>query len=596
MTERKTGAGTGAAGMPGAALKPLPNDHPEHGYKGFEALVAHRIGEIAGPVFTTDADPEKLWDAYLGGIPATYRQHYTCRCCRKFVERYWGLVRVSDVDGATVPVLGTLGDVIRAPEFFIASVTAMSALVRRAKVTGLYLWGPDETTWGTPQNFAHNEPGVVWTHLHGTPSAPPYRHALLTAAQRMAEVKEEYAMLSRGLAEFPAEAVAQAIRVLEHPDVPRSEKAMGVAKWLWELQRRLTDVKGDRRKNLVWLAAAVAPPGFCHVRSTMIGTLLEDVAAGLEFDAIKRRWADKVRPDAYQRPQAPPSLGTIKQAEQAFDKMNLGPALERRFALLSDVLKFEWRPRVALPDAAEKDAGKGGLFDHLKASAAPGKGRGAPVKEVSLPPQDVSWEKFRERVLPSAAGLELYVPGGAQPFYGLLTAVHPDAAPLLQWDGLVGYGVNHGIDNPNPLPRNPVSWYFYLQGSQAHEWGLTAGAWVRCNGVFLPPHQWQHGEKFAHQGEAVPFALEGCVDKNPNGPSLGLFPEILRNELHGVRSVIEAHSRSKQPDGRDEAGQANGIALQRGSGSRWTTSRLKPLTVRVKGPGGLQTYTLDRWE
>lgn len=65
-----------------------------------------------------------------------------------------------------------------------------------------------------------------------------------------------------------------------------------------------------------------------------------------------------------------------------------------------------------------------------------------------------------------------------------------------------------------------------------------------------------------------------------------LFPALLRSELHGVRSTIEAHSNSAQMHGLTE-GSAIGLDLREGTAPY-------PATVRVAVAGRVQTYKIDR--
>lgn len=53
----------------------------------------------------------------------------------------------------------------------------------------------------------------------------------------------------------------------------------------------------------------------------MIGTLLDDIASGMSFDSVSRRFAEKMHPLQYQRPQAAPSAGNIAQAEKIVEKL-----------------------------------------------------------------------------------------------------------------------------------------------------------------------------------------------------------------------------------------------------------------------------------
>jgi hypothetical protein len=515
-------------------------------YSAFEKLIADRVAASQGPLFTTNA--EGLFEAYLAGIPEPFRQHYTCHCCRRFITNYGGLAVIVDGEKSAGKVESFLWDLPSVPTFFYPACRSMALLVRRAKVTGVFING--EKTWGNPRTGA-------WTHLSGTP-AHVFCNALKTAFQEEAEKKQDYITLKRGLEEFPLEAVVQAVRVLEADAVDRSEKTLGVAQWLLALHRSIADLRGSTRDNIIWLAVAKAPAGWCHIRSTMINTLLDDIVQGLPFESIKKRWDAKMHPLQYQRPSAPPKEGNIEQANKVVAKLQSEGALARRFARLDEVAAL-WKPRAAEPVETKRT---GGPFDHLKTSGA----KGSAVKEVELPPTKMTWETFRDTVLPNALSVEANVPQGNTSFYGLVTAVNADAPPVLQWDGLEGQ------------PRNPVSWYVWHQGSPAHQWGLSPG-WNKVSAICLMPCHWQ-SDKFTQFGPGVFFVLDGAKDSRDAGG--GFFPETLRSEYHGIRSVMEAHSRSSKLAGKEEQS-ANGLAL----GSDGS------LLVRVKTNGGPASYAIS---
>lgn len=75
------------------------------GYADLERLVSDRVNEAVGPLFTTDA--HTLWDAYLENLTPSRRQHYNCSCCRRFIEKFGGLVTI-DESGQTYPVLWSM--------------------------------------------------------------------------------------------------------------------------------------------------------------------------------------------------------------------------------------------------------------------------------------------------------------------------------------------------------------------------------------------------------------------------------------------------------------------------------------------------------
>lgn len=505
-------------------------------------------------LFTTNA--AGLFDAFLDALPPGRRQHYTCNACRRFVERFGGVVKV-EPDGSQVSPFWDPAD---APPFFAASVRAIAKLVARAKVTGVFLC--IDRVWGLPSN-RQTVPGQVrtWHHLAVTPP-PALVHKLprgQTIEGAMAVKGEEHGMLCRGLAEFPIEVVRQAHTLLTNGQLYRSEKCIGPAKWLLDLHEAREATKNSAaRDNLAWRAAATAPAGFCHVRSSMIGTLLEDLAANLPFADIKAKFDAKMNPLIYQRPQTAPSAGNIAQAEKLVAELQAAGALARRFAKIEDVEAL-WKPK-----AREATPPPGGVFGHLLTKTAP-------AKSVDAPPVVMTWEKFARTVLPDAETIEFFAPSRNTGYFGMVTAANPDAPPILQWD--------------REERRNPVSWYFYHGGSAPEQWNLTRSAWHEVTAITLKPSSW-YGAPSAHQGEGVFFILKGARDLRYTSGA-GFFPECLRSEYHGVRRTMEAYAASAVVAGAAEA-TACGIALQKGQ--PWDH------LFRVTSKGTTVTYKLDRWD
>lgn len=498
-------------------------------------------------LFTTDG--EGLFDAYLQAIPERRRQYYTCSCCRTFVNRYGGLVTI-DAEGNKVPVLW--GN--EAPGLHHEGSVAMRRIVRRAQVTGVFL--ASEPVWG------HAEAGG-FQHMHVKPApALLYKRGLLSAGQAMAAKREDFRTVARALAEFTPHHIQQALNLLRTEALYRSEKVLGVAEFLHKLHADREAAKGsEARDNILWRAVAGAPAGFCHPRSSMIGTLLEDIAAGMSFDLVSRRFAEKMHPLQYQRPQAAPTAGNIARAEKMVAELGVESALRRRFARLDDIEAI-WKP---VP--AQDTPSFAGVFGHL----AP-KGAEARARNLSAPVQDITWEKFRRTVLPGARKIEFRVPSGRINYCGLVTAADPDSKPILQWD--------------TEESRNPVSWYVYNGGSSAEDWGLQAGSLVAVTAVTLQPSMWAGEEKHQHQGKSVIFILEGARDRRD--ASLCLFPEILKSELREVRATIEAFSRTRTLQGAEEAS-ANGVRIgERGN--------VHAHVFRVTSDVGIAEYFIDRWD
>src|SRR4051812_15519413 len=115
-------------------------------YDQFERQIRERVAALEGPLFTTNA-ASALWAAYLGGLPDDRRQHYTCHCCRRFIETYGGLVTI-DSHGEASPAIwhdALLGAV---PDFFSESVVLLRASLNVARIDGVFL--SSDKIWGQP--------------------------------------------------------------------------------------------------------------------------------------------------------------------------------------------------------------------------------------------------------------------------------------------------------------------------------------------------------------------------------------------------------------------------------------------------------------
>jgi len=435
-----------------------------------------------------------------------------------------------------------------APNFFRASVKAVESLVRNATVCGVFY--SRASVLGTPETGE-------WKHMHASlPSSLVFSSPVQSEFQAEAAKLQDMKTLKRALAEFPAHVVRQAKTLLESDALYRSEKVLGVATWLLDLQGRLEGVVDSRKRAaILWRAVAEAPAGFCHVRSSMIGTLLEDIVAGLPFDVVSRKFSEKMHPLQYQRPTAAPTNGQIAEAEKLVERMGIASALERRFALVDELEKvWEYKPKSESTGV--------GVFSHLK--------RSNQVATLDGPSRTITWHKFARDVLPNAERIEYQTRNAKTPFVVHVTAVHADAPPVLQWD--------------SPEHRNQVSWYLHANGSFPSEFGLSSGIWVDVEAVSLAPHMW-HGRTHANQGEHVALILLGCHETHV-GPGGGLFVECLRSELHPVRSVIEAHVKKSTLPGREQS--ACGVMMSRGVNIAET--------VRVTSGGVRSRYIIDRWD
>lgn len=507
-------------------------------------FVQRTFDKVSGErLFTTDV-PD-LFETYLAAFPEHERQTHRCNCCRQFILRYGHLVTIDEL-GHTASVMWRDRD--EALIGFEAVFAALNRAVRKAKVNGVFI--SDEKHWGTPTTGE-------WNHFAVTPPKEKvHRDRLNTPYQVMAQKKQDFGTLSRALAEFNKDLVAQALNLLDSEVLFRAEKVRGPARFLFALHAEIEANEPRHRQNLIWKAVATAPVGFCTPRSSMIGTLLEDLAAGMSFESVSSRFKEKMNPTQYQRPQAAPNAGNIAQAEKLVEQMGIANSLKRRYARLDEVQTI-WRPTPKPEKAAS------GVFGHLLEDQKP--------KALMSKAGMITWSKFAAKVLPEAEKIQMILPYDLNSFCGVLTAVDMDAPPIIQWD--------------QEDARNPVSWYVYGHGSTPGDWGLPHSTAIDVTGIMLKPSMWAGEDAHPNQGKGAIFILDGARDQNP--ASQCLFPEILKSQLHSIRSTIEAFSKKGTPEGRED-GNANGLML-RNEGALGAR-------VIVTTALGVTEYRIDRWD
>lgn len=516
-------------------------------YDAFIQRINDRFNAIKTTVFETDA--VGLYEAYLASFnEGDERQYHTCSCCRQFIERFGALAIVSD-DGRIVSAVWNEED---APANYAKAVSAMARIVARAKITKPFI--SSERQYGTAKSTVPAT-GHVWTHFAVKPEAARiYKPSGLTTAFASAK-REEFGSVLHALSEYSKKTVDLALKLLQDDQLGNSAAAVGQAQFLADLHVIMgKDIGLPLRKNLIYRAVSQAPSGFCHPRTSMISTLLDDIESGKSFEQAQRNWNAKMHPLAYQRPQAAPTAGAIEQAERLFAAMGLAPALKRRIARLDEIPKL-WEPKKI------DEVKSAGVFGHLQPKNT------AQTSPISAPHIAITMEKFVRTVVGSAEKMEVELGYNAN-FISITTAEEVDSPKLFQWD-------------------HSFAWYMWHGGAAPSQYGLQTG-WASVAAVTRLPARWgdEAEQKFQHHGDGIVLLVDGA--RETRTPGVALFPSLLRAELREVRSVIESYSNSAKMGGLMD-GSGIGIDVRQGN-------PFHPTTVRVTSAGISQIYKIDRWD
>lgn len=526
------------------------------GDKAFKALtdaiqnaVTNAITTSKGLLFTVSTDG--LFDSYLGTFSnLAERQFHNCNCCHSFVKHFGGLVTISEHGNVRSAVWNESLLKTNIPPQYYRLVTELRQRVEAKSVNGQHLW--KDLTWGTPEagGFGHFHVNV------NSGACDPH----VTEHQAMAERLEDRKHLGAAFSDMKLEYIRKGVAMLQAGALQRSEALLPMGLFLQEVGETIKNTKGELRNRLLWHAVGRAGKGWCTPRSSAFGALVFDIIAGRSTQDIVRSHNERVAPDKYQRPQAAPSEGNIKQAEKLFMQLDLAAALRRRPMAIEEAFLF-WRPQTG-PKAPSGN----GVFGHLQPK------NGSPPAATTMlndKRQRMTFAKFQRDVLPRALKMQAMPPVHGS-YCAFTIAADPGAKPILKWD--------------RPVLRNTGAWYLYTRGSYAVRWGLNPSQFTTVLGLSRLPPDWNgtNDHHYRTMGRVL-FILEGARDGI--GGSLGLFPACLINELHSVRATIEAHARSSSLE--DEP---------RPHASGWLLSDNAGIQVAVTTHEGVAMYELDRLE
>lgn len=467
-------------------------------------------------VYTTDADPQRLWEAYLDAAPEGHRQCRNCRACRRFIQKYGGLVVVNEA-GAIIPFLWPVGS---HSHLYEDACVAMRQIVNKASITGVFL---------SSERILGQAPAGEWTHLW-VKNRNVWSNPIKTAEQAMAEKREEYKMADEAIRAYGLHTVRKAIKCLELS--ANDKKHVEQLRWFEGMH---TKGPNDR-----WIAIANAPAGYAHIKSGMVGSLLDDLEKGCSPDRAMDRWREKMDPLQYMRPQAPAKQGTVEQANKMVEKLGIEGALKRKRARLSDIpfYTLAWLPAQSLTKDLD------GFFNFKPNKGLAGKH-----------PKTMSFTTFRRDILPQAKSIEVNVPSHGD-FVAFTTAQDANAPKIFQWD-------------------HHCAWYRQAFGSDASEFSTRQGL-KKCVAI-IDSKDFVGNDRILKDAF---FIIEGASHTRTIG--LGIFPQCLKSDYHGVRSVIEQYSRTGKLERDDYS--AAGIGLSGG------------VTVHVDLGGVTGTLLIDRYE
>ena len=295
---------------------------PEGSFEQFAALCRslfeQRMAEFGPHLFVVEFEKDVLNDTYLNGFADDgMRQHHNCSACRHFIERYGRLAFVKD--GQLIPAIWPMGKTVDGG-LYAASADFLYRAVQTGKISGVFL--SKLAVLGTPISFDKVTNQPIWSHF-AMNNPTPFKHTVDSAGQRMALKREHFGTMFRAVIDYGADVVKQALALCEGDTLYRTDKVSGPLKFLLQAIGRLAPhpVSSPAWDNVLWQIVAEGNPAQLTPRSSMTGTLLDDLLlvnkGEMTLDKAKARFADKMAPLKLHAAEGSSVVGPAGGGEQA---------------------------------------------------------------------------------------------------------------------------------------------------------------------------------------------------------------------------------------------------------------------------------------
>lgn len=391
-----------------------------------KTAVAAQFTKMAkGALFTVDVSKDELWSTYLSAFPEgtnpMYRERteHDCNCCKQFIRAVGNVVSIVDNKLVTI-----WDGPVNEPNYQVVA-TALSDFVKSKAVAGQFLHY--EATAGSNKSFEDTLNGIrQWDHFFvNIPKV--YVAPKDKIASRVAAHRSSHDVFLRSLNEFSMESVDIVLDLIAQNAIYRGQENLATVNEFKKLKGEFDKLKTNSEKdNFVWANVSKISGATAHIRSSAIGTLIDDISSGKEIDDAVRSFEAKVAPANYKRPTAVVTKKMIDAARNTVNDLGLTSALERRFATLTDISINN----ILFANRQTKNALLGDVFDDISAAVVTqsSKKKKDTVEEVTI-------DKFISDILPRVDSVELMLENSHQNnLVSLIAPVDPSSGNMFKWD------------------------------------------------------------------------------------------------------------------------------------------------------------------
>lgn len=394
-------------------------------FKPFAQAITKQLDAMLkrGHLLTVEVRKDEIFEEYLAAFPEgtnpifRERTEHDCNCCKSFIRKVGGAVAY-DPQGR----LMTIWDIKVNEPAYQAVADAMAAYVRGQAVdTKLYV---DNCMISQATSIDNYDANITWNHFH---YKFPSEYAHNDRARMRGEFRDMKQGIERSITELDGDHVSSIYELVVSKTLYRGDEHKGKLQLLSKMMSDYS-MANDKEAYLWDMAIKIGHSG--NIRSTVIGSLLVDMAKGDDLETAVGKYEARVAPANYKRSKALVTPKMVKAAHDRVEALGIQDSLLRRFAKTDDLTINN----VLHADRSVKESL--GAFDVLAGSTA-----NASVDPTKATKTTIA--AFLKDVLPNTSSLEAqFDRKHTGNLFSLVAPVNADAPGILKWDNNFSWTYN----------------------------------------------------------------------------------------------------------------------------------------------------------
>ena len=369
-------------------------------------------------LYVTDVDKETIWNTYLNSYPSDETQEHNCNSCRQFLKPFANVVAIKD--NKIVSIWDFDCD---AP--YKQVIDNLHKLVTSAPIRDVFV--NKYSKLGTDFNFERVVGGhdIKWEHIYLVLPDRFVSRGAKSEESIMGDFRGHKDVFKRGLEDFSVETISTVLDLIAQNSLYRGAEFKGMLEAFLAYEKLYEKLPADQKDNFVWANSVKASGAVSKIRNTSIGTLLIDIAKGVDLDqAVTSFERNIMAPSNYKRPQAIVSKKMIEDAQKTLEAMGLIDSLGRRYATAEDITVNN----VLFVNRGAKTKASSSVFEELAQDVIVNPKKLTKVEEVGI-------DDFINKIVPKATGIELLLESKLTGnLVSLIAPKDTEAPSLFKWE------------------------------------------------------------------------------------------------------------------------------------------------------------------